>query len=143
MSRRRQQGMTTIGEINVTPLTDLTFLLLITFIITAPILEFTVNVNTPELNATPPNQETPHRIVTLDAGGKLFLEQQAVTEDSLEEALARAVVASPKLQVFIRADEARPYGEVMNIMKLVKHAGIQDVSLVTKEEEKAKGLHGL
>jgi biopolymer transport protein ExbD len=134
MSRLRK-GLATIEGINVTPLTDLTFLLLITFIITAPILEFTVQVNPPELNSQEELKDAPHRIVTLDAGGILYLGQDTTTPDALVQALAAALVESPDLQVFIRADENRPYGEVMGVLKNVKAAGVTNFSLVTRGED--------
>lgn len=133
MSRFRRDTLGTIDEINVTPLVDLTFLLLIVFMITAPVLEYSVTVNPPELNATP-IEDVQHRVVTLDAKGVLHFERDVVTKEELAKRLEAALAANPAIQVFIRADEDRPYGDVMRVLKTVKHAGVENFSLVTTSE---------
>ncbi len=134
MSRFRQSNLGTIDKIDVTPLVDLTFLLLIVFMITAPILEYSVTVNPPELNAARIETED-HLIVTLDAGGALYLGDAAIDRATLGQRLTSALAANAQLQVFIRADEARPYGEVVDVLRVVKQAGVQNFSLVTTAEE--------
>lgn len=135
MSRHRAQSdMRGMTNIDVTPLVDLTFLLLIVFMITAPVLEKAVDVKPPQYNATA-IEDVPHRIINLDRNGTILLGDQAITEPQLASELLALRSSEPELVYFIRADESRPYGEVMRLMKVAKDAGITDVSLVTSAEE--------
>lgn len=134
MSRQRDDQLGTIDTINVTPLVDLTFLLLIVFMITAPVLEYTVDVKPPAFRGEQVEQ-TDHLIVTVDAAGQLYLDDEAISEDSLRRQLTDTAGRAPYSQVFIRADESRAYGEVVGVLRLVKNAGLLNVSLVTTSED--------
>ncbi len=134
MSRRRHDSLGTIDTINVTPLVDLTFLLLIVFMITAPVLEYTVEVNTPELTAQQVDQQE-HRIVSIDASGFLYFGDTRISMGELGQALTLLVGQMPTIQVFIRADESRPYGEVMAVLRTIKRSGVTNFNLVTSAEE--------
>jgi biopolymer transport protein TolR len=135
MSKRRKAGLHTVTEINVTPLVDLTFLLLITFIILAPVMEFTVNVNPPELTTTTQPKDVPHKIVTINSTGQFYLGDELVTESQLLGELTDAVAAEAELQVYIRGDENCPYGQIVAVMRAVKQAGVKDFSLLTRQED--------
>jgi biopolymer transport protein TolR len=136
MSRRRKQGLGSITEINVTPLSDLTFLLLITFIITAPVLEYTINVNPPPMNTEQSPKDVPHKIVSVDRTGQMFLEEVRMTPEQMQHALTAAVAGNAELQVFIRGDEACSYGQMVKVMRTIKAAGVRDFSLLTREEDR-------
>jgi biopolymer transport protein ExbD len=135
MARQKQRSqLTAISDINMTPLIDLTFLLLIIFMITMPLLEYGVNVNPPEMNADPlPDDNS--KIINLDADGNVVFNKTSFQLDELRSRLEKELKINPKLLIMIRADGTRPYKEVMNVMKSVKEAGIQEVSLVTQAEE--------
>jgi len=135
MARQKQRSqLTAISDINMTPLIDLTFLLLIIFMITMPLLEYGVNVNPPEMNADPlPDDNS--KIINLDADGNVVFNKTSFQLDELRNRLEKELKINPKLLIMIRADGTRPYKEVMNVMKSVKEAGIQEVSLVTQAEE--------
>jgi len=123
-----------LGEINITPLMDLTFLLLIVFMITAPLLEYAVDVSPPELNAETPDDK-PHLVVSIDAAGRIYVGGVSVTLEDLRVRAAAAAGRTPRPSVFIRADAARPYGEVVAVMKAVREGGLTDIALLTEPEE--------
>ena len=132
MARQKQRSqLTAISDINMTPLIDLTFLLLIIFMITMPLLEYGVNVNPPEMNAEPLPEDN-STVINLDADGNVVFHKVSYQLDDLKVRLLEELKKNPKLIVMIRADGTRPYKEVMNVMKAVKEAGIQEVSLVTQ-----------
>ncbi len=136
MSReKRRFQLDTIDEINMTPLIDLTFLLLIIFMITAPLLEKGINVSPPELNADElPKEDT--CLVNLNKLGEIVYEKQVVKGDELVALLKGMYSANPKLTVLFRADGLRKYNEVINVMKIIKKTGIKNISLVTQAESK-------
>ena len=132
MARQKQRSqLTAISDINMTPLIDLTFLLLIIFMITMPLLEYGVNVNPPEMNAEPLPEDN-SKVINLDADGNVVFNKVPFQLDELKVRLQNELKKNPKLIIMIRADGGRPYKEVMNVMKAVKEAGIQEVSLVTQ-----------
>ncbi|NOY75890.1 MAG: biopolymer transporter ExbD [Kiritimatiellaeota bacterium] len=135
MARTKHRSqLSAIGEINMTPLIDLTFLLLIIFMITAPLLENGIDVSPPEMTASPLKEEG--KIVNLNNRGEIVFEHGDLSLDELTAKLADLVNnANPELTVLVRADGDRPYREVMNLMKAVKNAGIKNISLVTQPEE--------
>ena len=134
MSRlKRRSHLTTIREINMTPLIDLTFLLLIVFMITVPLMEYGVNVSPPELNAAPlPEQNSVY--VNLNNSGQIVLSKQVVAPNVLTQRLEAMLKTRSKLSVLLRADGSRPYNEVIDVMKAIKAAGVKDISLVTQGE---------
>jgi biopolymer transport protein TolR len=122
-----------ISEINLTPLMDLTFILLITFIITFPLIEQGIPVNVPRANA---RELTPDRArtITVDREGTVFLDDAAVSLDALAERLRTLVRVAPDTQVMIRADEANRYGQVVEVLKVLHAAGVSRLALVTQAE---------
>jgi biopolymer transport protein ExbD len=124
----------TITQPDVTPLVDLTFLLLIVFMITAPVLEYAVDVTPPQLDAAAIDA-APHRIVSITRDGAIYLDDQRQTLSQLSQALASVYAAAPDMQIMVRADEERRYGEVMAVMRAVRRSGLANVSFVTVEED--------
>ena len=131
-SKHRSQ-LDAIDEINMTPLIDLTFLLLIVFIITVPMMEFGVNVSPPEMNAEKLPEED-YKIVSLDNSGKIILDKAPVSREELIEKLKYIYSKNKKTAILIRADGSRPYKEVIELMKYIKEAGFSNVSLVTQAD---------
>lgn len=134
MARRRQSNVASFSDINITPLMDLTFLLLIVFMIAAPMLEYTVNVSPPKMNAELPDAEE-NVLISLDASGAIIVDREQLTLQELASRLAGIQQTTPDLPVFIRAHAERPYREVIEIMRTVKAAEMTNVSLVTQAEE--------
>ena len=133
MARQKHRSqLSAIGEINMTPLIDLTFLLLIIFMITTPLMENGLDVSPPEMNADPLKEKT--KVVNLNNRGEIVFERSTITAEELLAILAPLVSADPKITIMVRADGSRPYSEVMNLMRAVKNAGVHNISLVTQPE---------
>ena len=122
-----------ISEINLTPLMDLTFILLITFIITFPLIEQGVAINLPAGTATPIVASEAHTI-SLDVDGQHYLDNHPIDLGTLPDAVAQLVAADPTTTVLVRADERLPYGEVVAVLKILHAARVSSLSLVTREE---------
>jgi biopolymer transport protein ExbD len=122
-----------ISEINLTPLMDLTFILLITFIITFPLIEQGILVNLPKANATDLSPDTAMTI-SLDKDGAVYLDE---VRTSLEELAARMKEQgrdNPDVTIMIRADERLNYGKVVEIMKILHDANMTKMALVTQQQ---------
>ena len=135
MARRRIFTARPPSEISLTPLMDLSFLLLITFIITFPLMEYGVPINLPVARA---EELKPHDAVTvtIDSGGKLFLDSRPVAAGDLAARMCAIGRTAPSATVLVRADEAVRYGEVMRVLKIVRESGMSKIALVTKGETK-------
>ncbi len=134
MSRRKQRSrLDAIDQINMTPLLDLTFLLLIVFMITMPLMEYGTSVNPPEMNAEqlPPEN---FQSVTLKRDGDIDYERRVVTREELMIALRALKEKSPKTVLLLRADGDRPYSDVVGLMRDIKNSGFTNISLVTQAE---------
>ncbi len=136
MARRTSvKPLREITEINMTPLIDLTFLLLITFIITMPMLEQGIPVNLPKGKARDMDQ-TKSRIITLDAEGRLYLDNVSIGLPQLGEEMKSLVLAEPELTVMVRADETLAYGKVVEVMQTLHGAQVTRLALVTTPDAK-------
>ena len=129
--------MAAIDQINVTPLLDLTFLLLIAFMITMPLMEYGTNVKPPAMNSdTLPDENVIN--LTLTKSGTFMIGQEAVDRDELVRRLEILSSQNPKPQLLIRGDGERSYNEVMELLSIARNAGFSDATLVTQAEDKAK-----
>lgn len=125
------------ADINVTSLVDVAFVLLIIFIITAPIMQGGVDVQLPRAEARPlePRQGL---VVSIDAGGQIYVDQAPFTYPDFR-ATFRALVARRRPSgVYLRADRGVPYGEVVRVLAVMRAAGVHDVGLVAEQEEGAR-----
>jgi biopolymer transport protein TolR len=120
-----------VSEINVTPFVDVMLVLLIIFMVTAPLMTEGLDVELPGVEAaeTLPT-ENDHLILTVKDNGALFLDEYETTLDDLTPVL-RTNVRDPGRQLFVRADKNVPYGTVMEVMGRIRVAGITDVGLIT------------
>jgi biopolymer transport protein TolR len=140
-SRRRgarRQKRQPMAEINVTPFVDVMLVLLIIFMVTAPLLSTGVPVDLPtsEANASPDNSDSEPLTISVRANGSIFLQE---TETSLEEIVPKlTAIAEGGLQqvVYVRADAQANYGALMRVMGKISGAGFQRISLVTDIEER-------
>ncbi|OWK29041.1 biopolymer transport protein ExbD [Sphingomonas mucosissima] len=127
-----------MADINVTPLVDVMLVLLIIFMVTAPLLTAGVPVNLPDSRAKPLDQDKEPTEISLDADGRIFIAKDEVSEDALGERLdaiaAQAGEGDPP-QVYLRADRALDYGRVMRVMGELNRAGLNRVALVTIGDE--------
>ncbi len=124
-----------IKEINLTPLIDLTFLLLITFIITFPLIEQGIPVNLPRGKAADLQEENT-RTIALDATGQIYLDQRPVSREELSAEMKSLGAADPEITVFVRADERIAYGRLAEILRILHEARIARLALVTQPEER-------
>ncbi|MCY1176520.1 MAG: protein TolR [Sphingomonas sp.] len=133
-SQRGRGRRAPMADINVTPMVDVMLVLLIIFMVTAPLLTAGVPVNLPDSRAKPLDQDQKPVQISIDAAGKLFVDKEAVNEallpDILSQIAAKADPAKPP-QVFLRADRKLDYGRVMRVMGELNRAGLNRVALVT------------
>ena len=122
-----------ISDINMTPLMDLTFILLITFIITFPLIEPGIAINLPNGKATDVSKKI-SKSVSLNYKNELFIDNKQVTQKELEEVLIDLTQSNPNLTIFVRADKNLPYGKVMEIMRILNDAKIKSMALITETE---------
>jgi biopolymer transport protein TolR len=120
------------SQINVTPLVDVMLVLLIIFMITAPIIQQGVEVNLPKVKAQALPGKEEQFIVSITRNREVYLNDTRISTEQLSEKLKAISVERPNRQVFLRADDAVPYGEVVRTMAAIKAAGIEDVGMVTE-----------
>lgn len=130
---------TKMAEINVTPFVDVMLVLLIVFMVTAPLLTVGVPVDLPKTRAATINDTEEPLVVTIDAESKVFLQETETTVEKLIPRLREIIRANPDLRIFIRGDETLPYGTVMGVMGELSAAGFRKVSLLAKLPETKAG----
>jgi biopolymer transport protein TolR len=126
-----------IGEINVTPMVDVMLVLLIIFMVTAPLLVAGVPVDLPDSNAGALDQQKQPLEISIDRDGKIFVGDEPVAEAQLPEIFTarRAAAGGESPPVFLRADRVIDYGRVMRVMGELNRAGLNKVSLVTTAQD--------
>jgi len=122
-----------ISEINMTPLMDLTFILLITFIITFPLIEQGIPLNLPKGNGAELASEQ-SATISLDEGGRVYLNDVPIESDRLRTRIGELAAADPDMAVYVRADKELKYGVVAGVLKILHEVGIARVALVTQAE---------
>lgn len=132
--RRPLTSLKRMGEINLTPLMDLTFILLITFIITFPLIEEGIVVNLPKGSAKSIESKDSDS-VTVDQHGVVSFNGTRVTLSELGRELVDRSAQNPDMTVMVRADERIKYGNVVAVMKLLHDAKITKMALVTQSDE--------
>lgn len=133
LSRRKRKPRQVNGEINMTPILDMTFLLLIAFIITFPALQGGINVQLPKASGDPlPNNEP--FSVNITAEGKFFVGKEPVTDEELYLRAQTAVTKNKDVTAHIRGDETQSYGRIMDVIKILRKAHLMKFSLVTESE---------
>jgi biopolymer transport protein ExbD len=120
-----------MAEINVTPLVDVTLVLLVVFIIAAPLLTYAIKLDLPAAQAEPAGPAPAAIDVSIDAAGKLFWNGTAVDADALDARLKEAAGALPQPELHLRADRAVRYESVAQLMSAAQRAGLQRIGFVT------------
>jgi len=125
-----------MAEINVTPLVDVMLVLLVIFMVTAPMMQQGVQVNLPKADtkAMAPAEESV--VVSVDKAGKIFIDKTEVPQGDLRKRLSDIFVTRTKKEVFLKADAGVPYGEVVRAMADIKGAGIERLGMVTEPAAK-------
>jgi biopolymer transport protein TolR len=121
-----------VSQINVTPLVDVMLVLLIIFMVTAPIIQQGVQVSLPKVKAAALPGKEEQFVVSITSDRHIYLNDARMTADELSVKLTGIAHERPDREVFIRADEQVPYGDVIRTMAAVKAAGIENVGMVTE-----------
>ena len=126
-----------MSEINVTPLVDVMLVLLIIFMVTAPMMQEGLQVNLPQAKGSPLDQkeETKKITIAVTLEGKILVNDIATTEEELPGRILQATKLDPKVEVNLRADTGVPYGMVVRIMGALSHAGIARLGMITTPQE--------
>jgi biopolymer transport protein TolR len=127
-------GRVSLAEINVTPMVDVMLVLLIVFMVSAPLLQQGIEVNLPKANANSLTQTDDPLVLSVQANKEISLDNKVYTLKALSEKLDALAVAKPNLQVLVQADQAVNYGVVAKVMSIVQKAKIHRVGLVTAPE---------
>ncbi len=135
-ARQRYKPM---SEINVTPMVDVMLVLLVIFMVAAPLLTVGVPVDLPQTKAPAITEQKEPLVITINAENKLFLQNTEVGDDELVPRLQAITKNNPEADIYVRGDRAINYGRVMEVMGLVSAAGFTKVSLITEQaRDKAK-----
>ncbi len=129
--RRRHQP---IAEINVTPFVDVMLVLLIIFMVAAPLMTVGVPIDLPETRASALQSDSEPLTVSIDADGRIFLQDSEVSAEQLVATLQAIATGGLNERIFVRGDRATKYGTVMRVMGRLNAAGYKRIGLVTLEE---------
>lgn len=130
-----RSGGSRLSDINVTPLVDVMLVLLIIFMVTAPMLEQSrsqVNVDLPNVTASPATAAEDAVVITVDLNRRVFINDRQVQQVDLGEKLSVLFQSRAKKEIFLRADQNVPYGEVVKTMDVIRKAGITRLNMVTE-----------
>jgi biopolymer transport protein TolR len=135
--RRKGRRHRPMAEINVTPFVDVTLVLLIIFMVAAPLLTAGVPIDLPKSQGSELKSESEPLTVTVDPQGKIFIQNSEIPLGDLQPKLAAITQARQGMEeaIFVRGDKATNYGELMQVMGRIASAGYKHISLVTELEE--------
>jgi biopolymer transport protein TolR len=128
--RRRTRPM---AEINVTPMVDVMLVLLIIFMVTAPLLTSGVNIDLPKANATPLNQDAKPLTVSVNASGDVYLQDEKIELTDLVTKLQALAQNDATRRIFVRGDKGITYGRIMQIMSTITQGGFTKVALLAEQ----------
>jgi len=121
-----------MSQINVTPFVDVMLVLLVIFMITAPMMQQGMQVNLPKTEAKAMNVKDEPIIVTVDKSGRAFLDKGEVPQGELKARLTALFATKSKKEVFLKADRDVPYGDVIRTMAEIKGAGVERLGMLTE-----------
>jgi biopolymer transport protein TolR len=137
-----------MSEINVTPFVDVMLVLLIIFMVTAPMMMQGMDVALPQVTSKPLETKEEHLMITLNKDGQIFINDFQVTLDTLQDKLAKIIQGRTNPDVYLKADREVPYGMVAQAMAQIKDAGVDKLGMVTepaapeKDGRKVKAKRG-
>jgi biopolymer transport protein TolR len=121
-----------MSDINMTPLIDVMLVLLVIFIITAPLMTSSLKLDLPKADSSTPTNAPKFITLAIDADGKLFFGDEVLARDALAERVALAATGNPQLEVQLRADQKVPYGQVAELIAMIQKAGLSRIGFVTE-----------
>ncbi len=133
--RRRPQAHGLMAEINVTPFVDVMLVLLIIFMVAAPLLTVGVPIDLPETQAKALNSETQPITVSINDKGQVFLQETEIPIDEIVAKLEAIAKTGYKERIYVRGDQPADYGTVMKVMARISAAGYRNLGLVTLQEQ--------
>ncbi|MCZ6591709.1 MAG: protein TolR [Alphaproteobacteria bacterium] len=128
--RRPHRGPVT--DINVAPFVDVMLVLVIIFMVAAPLVNIGVPVDLPKATLKPLNENQDPLVITVDADGNIFIQEAEITEEALAPRLRAVSQANPDLRIFVRGDRTISYGRIIQVMGLVSQAGFSKVALIAE-----------
>jgi biopolymer transport protein TolR len=131
MAFSTQDSDEVLSEINVTPLVDVMLVLLVVFIVTAPLLTNSIPINLPKTEAVAPADQKDPLVVSIDGDGKLFINKDEIQPELLESSLADAKIKDAEVKVQLQADDQVDYGVVAKAMASIERAGITKLAVIT------------
>ncbi|VTU32799.1 MULTISPECIES: ExbD/TolR family protein [unclassified Variovorax] len=127
-------GQRPLSDINVTPLVDVMLVLLVIFIITAPLMASSIKLDLPRTDAGDATDAPRFVSLVVDAAGKVYLNDKPVTDEQLAQQLEKAAADSRDTEVQLRADQTVPYGKVVELMGIANKAGLSRIGFVTEKK---------
>ena len=128
------EGEAVLSEINITPLVDVMLVLLVAFIVTAPLLTNAVKINLPQTAATAPSKESKAVTVSVNAAREIFIDKRQIPAEALEAELAALKADNSDLVLQLQADTMAPYGAVAKVMASIERAGITKLAVLTNPQ---------
>jgi len=138
LRRRNHSGNKPMAEINVTPLVDVMLVLLIIFMVTAPLLQMGIDVNLPRVKAKSIDVAEEKLVLTITPAKEIFINKNKVPIGDLRTKLESIFTSRTDREVFMRADKAIPYGFVIEVMSEVRKAGVDKLGMITEPPEEAR-----
>ena len=130
--KKKFRNKRTISEINVTPFVDVMLVLLIIFMVTAPLLTSGIKINLPESSSVLKNEKKDPVTVSINSKGEIFIQKKKFSKDQLIKKLNLIKKNNQNLKIYIKGDKKLDYGKVMDLMNLINQSGFKKVALVTR-----------
>ena len=129
---RKKNRRKAISEINVTPFVDVMLVLLIIFMVTAPLLTSGIKINLPESSSVLKNEKKEPVTVSLNSSGNIYMNKKKFTKEQLITKLKALEKVNKNLKIYVKADKSINYGKVMDLMTVINKSGFTKVALVTR-----------
>ena len=124
-----------MSDINMTPLIDVMLVLLVIFIITAPLMTSSLKLDLPKSDTATPSSAPAFIALAIDAEGRLFYGDEPLSRDALAARVSAAAQANPQLEVQLRADQKVPYGQVAEMLAMIQKAGLNRIGFITEAQK--------
>jgi biopolymer transport protein TolR len=138
-SRSRRSKRAVMSDINVTPLVDVMLVLLVIFMLTAPLLTIGIPIDLPKTKAASLTENSEPITISLDKEGKLYLQETEITLVELVPKVQSIMAAKPETKIFVRGDQNITYGQIMHVMGILNTAGFSKVALIAELPESKTG----
>ena len=132
MMKKKFRNKRTMSEINVTPFVDVMLVLLIIFMVTAPLLTSGIKINLPESSSVLKNEKKDPVTVSINSKGEIFIQKKKFSKNQLINKLSLLKKNNQNLKIYIKGDKKLDYGKVMDLMNLINQSGFKKVALVTR-----------